>query len=292
MISLSDNPVSSNLSDQLYSVFIDTRQEISTLAVNAPGNMVEAVHLIRKRLKFLRAFVKLVQFNTNNDYKDVNVILRDSGRLISDCRDAHVRTILLDEMTQDKSPLPMIEEFKKTNFKETQRVENELLKNDIFNRVVSNLTEKKLIDYFSGLENDLDSLLSGFCRCYEKSYHAFHYELISHEADLLHEWRKRTKDLQYQLEVLHQILPDELSVSLIEVSELCEILGQINDLNMFLDWTNDLKQPLSNGENLSDLRDEVFFSLQALEDEADKRGEHLYKLTPEKYEEKLTEQIQ
>lgn len=292
MISQIGSKTSTELSGQLYTVFINSIDEISNLSEQAPENIVEPVHLIRKRLKFLRAFVKLTQFcDGGSRYKEINILFRDCGRLISDCRDAHVRGLLLEEFKQigsNSSLIPVIDELIELNNIETQEIENELLSGtSVFDELISELTNEPVLNYFSSLEPDTDSLIAGYAGCYKKSYNAFHSELTNHEADLMHEWRKRTKDLQYQIEVMAESVPDDLPPSLDEVSGLCELLGRINDLHMLADWIRKNKS----SKNSSVFLKKIQADIHSLQEKADEHGQSLYRFPPGEYSSRLQKAI-
>ncbi|WP_234572638.1 CHAD domain-containing protein [Rhodohalobacter sp. 614A] len=292
MISQIGSKTSSELSDQLSAVFKNIKDEISGFAEQAPENIVESVHLIRKRFKLLRAFVKLTQFCSEGDqYKQINILFRDCGRLISDCRDVHVRGLLLDEFRQTKTDRPYFSYLKKLielNNNQTTEIENQLLSGtSVFDELIADLNSEPVLNYFFSLKPDAESLITGYARCYQKSYRAFHSELTNHEADLLHEWRKRTKDLQYQLELMTESVPVDLPPSLEEVSELCEVLGRINDLFMLSDWIKTHRS----SKNRSALLEEIHHELESLEADADNRGHSLYRLAPEEYSRQLQQAV-
>jgi CHAD domain-containing protein len=294
MISNADAKSSKELATQLFNIYKNTVHEIEVLANRAPDQIVESVHLIRKRLKFLRAFVKLTQFcNEQNEYKPVNYILRDCGRTISDCRDAHVRGLLLTEFTATESSDELIQELTELNESITKNIEKNLLfGTSVFDELVAGVSGKEVNKYFKTLSPDSDCLASGYTLSYEKSYHAYHSELKSHEADLLHEWRKRTKDLQYQQEALIDSIPDQLSPSYEEVSGLCEILGRINDIFMFLEWLNSIKQSIQTTKELPLLEQKLRYELRELEDKADELGAALFSTNPEEYKREIKEHVE
>lgn len=289
MISPITNNTSTDISVQLFSVFEDIKNEISTLAQQAPETIVEPVHIIRKRLKFLRAFVKLTQFcSGGEDYKEINFILRDCGRMISDCRDAHVRSLLLEEFKQEHPGNDLIDERIDLNNYQTKGIENELLSGkNTFDEIIAQLDSKPVTGYFSSLNCQTESLLEGYTLGYQKSYNAFHSELTAHEAHLLHEWRKRTKDLQYQMESLADTISAELPPSLQEVSELNDILGRINDLFMFSHWLSKSEKTESKIKDVPKLIDLIHTQIDSLEKQADVAGHSLYRFPPEEYQDKL-----
>lgn len=294
MISDLETKSSKKLTEELSNIFTTTTHEIETLAEKAPNQIIESVHLIRKRLKFLRAFVKLTQFCSDDEnYKSVNYILRDCGRNFSDCRDAHVRGILLNEFSQDNSVDDIIQELTELNKSTTSKLERELIQDtDIFGELISDITGTVVIRYINALEADAICLTNGLTLGYRKSYHAFHSELKSHEADLLHEWRKRTKDLQYQLEALIGSIPDELSPSYDEVAVLCELLGRINDLFMLLDWLDSAQNSIKTEDQIVDLKSKLELELKNLENQADKAGHSIFTLNPDDYSEVLNKSLE
>ncbi len=294
MISNLEKKSSKELVNQLSNIFKNSVHEIEILANQAPDQMVESVHLIRKRLKFLRAFVKLTQFCSNEQYyKPVNYILRDCGRTISDCRDAHVRGFLFTELAPNASASSiLVEKLAGLNDLATKDIEKNLHADSVFDELVSSISGSEIMRYVDSLEPDAESLASGYTLGYEKSYHAFHSELKSHEADLLHEWRKRTKDLQYQQEVLLDSIPDQLSPSYEEVAALCEVLGRINDIFMFLEWLDSVQEKILAEDELSILKNQLDQELAELERQADDMGRSLFSTSPGEYRRELKEQVE
>lgn len=290
MISNMETKSSKKLSKELSDIFFNAVHEIDDLGEKAPNQIVESVHLIRKRLKFLRAFIKLIRFCTDRENcKPVNYILRDCGRIFSDCRDAHVRGLLLNEFIQDDSLTDVVQELITVNNNVTKELERNLLQDSaLFDELISEINQKEVIDYIESLEANPECLIDGLTLGYEKSYQAFHSELKSHEADLLHEWRKRTKDLQYQLEVLLKSIPNQLSPSYDEIAILCEKLGRINDLFMFIGWLDSMQNSMESKKPSKKFREKLKKELKTLENEADSMGHSLLTMTPEEYSDELS----
>lgn len=293
MISKIETKNSSILSKELLSIFKSTRQEIKQLAGEAPDQLVESVHLIRKRLKFLRAFVKLTQFcSYEHNYKPSNYILRDTGRTVSDCRDAHVRGMLLEEFSEHELTKDLVDELAEINGSVARKIETNLLTGrSVFDKIISEISSVELNDYFESLDPDANCLIDGLALGYKKSYRAFHSELKSHEADLLHEWRKRTKDLQYQLEALLSSFPNQIPITYEDVCELCEKLGRINDLFMFLEWLDSIEDSVEARNQTTDLKNTLNRELKSLEEQADAMGSSILSLNPEDFSESLNDQL-
>lgn len=294
MIANPDAKSSKELATELFNIYKNTVHEIEVLAHQAPDQIVESVHLVRKRLKFLRAFVKLTQFcNDRDEYKPINYILRDCGRTISDCRDAHVRGLLLTEFASMESTISLIQELTDLNDSITKNIEGNLLTGtSVFDELVDVVSGKEVKKYFKTLNPDTDCLIAGYTLSYEKSYDAYHSELKSHEADLLHEWRKRTKDLQYQQEVLLHSNPDQLSPSYQEVAELCETLGRINDIFMFLEWLKSIQETIQAEHQVNEFQSKLNQELDELEAKADEMGGTLFSTSPEEYKRELKQYVE
>lgn len=293
MISNLATKSSEKLSETLFNIFQNAIHEIKVLANKAPDQIIDSVHLIRKRLKFLRAFVKLTRFCSGGEsYKPINYMLRDSGQLLSDCRDTHVRGLLLNEFNHQKNTRHLIDELIRLNDKNTKKIEKDLLsETSVFDALISDISNNEIAGYFNTLEPDANCFIDGLSLGYEKSYHAFHSELESHDAELLHEWRKRTKDLQYQLEVLRDSLPDHLSAFYDDVAALCEILGRINDLFMFLEWLDSTEDLVEEKDPLTELKENLNLERRKQEKLADKMGELLFTTNADKFKQKLRNEI-
>ena len=73
---------------------------ISVLSATDELGVDEAVHQARKRLKKIRAVVRLVRDRLNKDnYKQENARFRNLGRALASLRDAKVRIKTLDNLT-------------------------------------------------------------------------------------------------------------------------------------------------------------------------------------------------
>ena len=55
----------------------------------------------------------------------------------------------------------------------------------------------------------------------------------------LHEWRKRTKDLRYALELLEPLWPDVMEAFAAEVDDLADLLGEDHDLALLEAFVRD-----------------------------------------------------
>lgn len=205
-------------------------------------NQVEATHQSRKKLKLLRAFAKLIKPARNDaNYKSANLLLRDLGRAFSDLRDAHVRNILLHDLylnPEFENEQSTIGELLKRNQEEVSSLEeNSLHSVDEFTTLEKNLKQNPEVLHYFSESADMDLVFDGYTTSFRKSKEAFSDAFTATNADDVHEWRKRAKDIQYQTELLMPSPEDDEVLKFhTQISDICEHLGHANDLHMLFIW--------------------------------------------------------
>ncbi|MEX0823898.1 MAG: CHAD domain-containing protein, partial [Balneolaceae bacterium] len=203
------------------------------LSVN---DRVLATHQIRKKLKNFRSFVKLLKFCKNKiNYSDPNSELRDWGKEFSRLRDVHVRDEILRELISN----PAMESFKKTvkklfrmNHKLLIQLESEMItEQNLFGKFQAEINRENTVrDFMEYIIPAADDILSGFINSYHESYDAFSITSGHPTPDSLHEWRKRMKDVQFQLSLLMNDIPSSQLPDPEIVNIICDNLGRDHDL--------------------------------------------------------------
>jgi CHAD domain-containing protein len=205
---------------------------------------VEAVHQIRKKIKLYRAFLKLIKSASSAEYySPANQLLRDTGRLFSDLRDAHVRNIVIDDIINDpvfKSHKEHLKKLKQRNQSDLKLMEDDLFLNkNVFNHFDAVLNKESVIsDYINSFTGNFESLYTGLVQSYKKGYQTYYSSYLYPSAEMLHEWRKRIKDLQYQFDLLFDSTLDNLLSMKTDMSEISELLGKDQDINNMIVWIN------------------------------------------------------
>ncbi|TVR15396.1 MAG: CHAD domain-containing protein [Balneolaceae bacterium] len=205
-------------------------------------NLVETTHQSRKKLKLFRAFAKLIKPARNDaDYKIANFLLRDWGRVFSDLRDAHVRRILMHDLHINpdyEDEKYVVEELLKRNRAEITTLEKNTLHSiDEFTLLEKNLKQNPEISHYFSKPADINLVIKGFQTSFLKSKEAFYFAFTSADAEDVHEWRKRAKDIQYQTELLMPATEkDDILRFHTQISDICEHLGNANDMHMLYVW--------------------------------------------------------
>jgi CHAD domain-containing protein len=243
--------------------FHGSRYELAGLARQAGNNPVDSTHQIRKKLKYFRAFAKLFRnVRCEDSYKAVNRFLRDQGREFSGLRDAHVRRILISSFRNHdlfESFDRLFSQLHTENELAIERFEKALLSGvnrfDLF--AVRIESSPVLEQYFSREIYDAFQVTESYLACYRASRTAFYSGFNLHDAETLHEWRKRLKDLHNQSELLAGSDAAETFPFCQDLEQLCDRLGEINDFFMLTEWIESVKSRIKTGEDIPALMSEL-----------------------------------
>src|SRR5919109_412156 len=152
----------------------------------------EAVHEARKNMKKLRALLRLTRNELGDEvYRRENECFRDAGRQLSGVRDADVMLGTLERPEVSVPPLrEALEEVAAAREDARDRVDDWPLEHDGF-----------------------EALEGGLRRIYRRGRRALRAVEDEPTTEILHEWRKREKDLWYHLTLLHDSWPPLLKVA-------------------------------------------------------------------------------
>lgn len=223
----------------------------------------------------------------------VNLILRDIGRNFSDLRDAHVRHYMLFELKkQPKNALylSILEQLEKQNQMEIKSAEYSMLvEQNVFLSLKEAWAIHNSIDpYFDIKSTESLKILEVFASSYEKSFNAFNSVIESSDPNLLHEWRKRLKDLQYQFELLYDTLNREIQNHYLRILSLCNLLGELNDWDMMNRWfTSNMNILADSGNLISKFSQEMTKYQEDHLNESRVIGDELYEFTPDHFKTQL-----
>ena len=259
-----------NLSNELLAVADSIKAELLNTVQLHSTDIVESTHLTRKRLKLLRAFLKLLNKCGGEDsLKQLNATFRNWGQSISELRDIHVhRMIILDTPTDyfKKLDSNVLDKILEIANQQVELLENRLVFED---EIFKNL-EHQIYNHFSlrtfikSNYFDSECILEGYKISYRKSYRAFKQAESSKLPEPFHEWRKRLKDVQYQSALLRSN-QNQINITASEVERLCEALGKDQDMNNFIHWMSALNlDPKAVKERLHHLKKSQFELKQQL----------------------------
>ena len=222
------------LPDGLKRVFREQVESALELCRHPAKQHGVTVHEVRKHLKKLRAAMRLgIPEVGKNRHTREDRCVRKIGRLVSDLRDAQVRLQTLvqlrDETSKgpEESPFPRIEEllsleresfsaafagWQKQAIPQLERVEARLLKWPL-----DGLTWKQVCGAVG--------------KIYKRGQRGLAKTIDHPEPENFHAWRKRVKDIWYQLRILQPLNRMVLTEMARDTEVLGELLGREHDLN-------------------------------------------------------------
>ena len=255
------------LPDGLKRVFCEQIESALKLCRHPAKQRGVTVHEVRKHLKKLRAAMRLAVGKVGkNQHACEDRCVRKIGRLVSDLRDAQVRMQTLVELRDETAkgpkdnPFPRLEElllleresfsaafagWQKQAIPQLERVEARLLKWPL-----EDLTWKQIC--------------GAVAKIYKRGQRGLVKTINDPEPENFHAWRKRVKDLWYQLRILQPLKRVVLTEMAHDAEVLGELLGREHDLDFL--WVRLEKE---SGDEA--LRDE----LAQLEKLIHKRGKRL-----------------
>jgi CHAD domain-containing protein len=193
------------------------------------------VHEVRKHLKKLRAAMRLAIGQVGkNCHAQEDHCVREIGRLVSDLRDAQVRLQTFIEL-RDKA-------WKKTERQLFPRAEELLLlERESFSAAFAGW-QSQAIPQLEGvkarlMEWPLDGLnwkqiCNAVCKIYRRGQRALAETIDDPDAENFHAWRKRVKDVWYQLRILQPLNRTVLE----EIAHDAEVLGELLGIEHDLDF--------------------------------------------------------
>lgn len=207
---------------------------------DAGDDFAGSIHAARKDLKKLRAVVRLVRAELGDDlYREANHRYRDAGRLLSRSRDAEVKVDTLNalrERCDEELPSDLAAAWLAALERERDKVVEQASGEEGGSRVAEARTmiergQEEIACW--PLQQDSWRLVeAGLVPGYRRGRRAMKHARTDPAATNVHEWRKRTKDLWYQLQILRGAWPPVLGEMADQAHKLGDLLGDHHDLTV------------------------------------------------------------
>ena len=193
----------------------------------ANDNPQEAIHQVRKRCKRVRAIVRLLRPRAKAIYLRENAAFRKMARRFSSFRDADVQLKTFDELVPD----PASERFCVLQDPIVMRHETKEPKPAI-DLTVGELNEAEVRLKGANITDSegSDLIESGLRSCYGRGQRAMLRACDKRDDAAFHEWRKRVKDLGYEMRILRELWPAVLGRLRKQLDKLGDLLGKHHDL--------------------------------------------------------------
>jgi CHAD domain-containing protein len=249
----------------------------------------EAVHETRKRLKRLRACVRLARDGIGEEtYERENAAFRMAGRRLSAGRDAQVLLETIDSLSErfaDELPARVTAVLRARLEDERKHAEAAAQHDEAGTAAVVDELERGLTrtPAWTFDNDDFDALSPGLRRIYRRGRKRMRAARKDPSAENLHEWRKRVKDLWHATQIVRAAQPKRLKRVSRRAHKLADLLGDGHDLSMLRDYVETHPQCFENETSKRALVAVIDRRSNRLRDKALKRGRRLYKRPPKRF---------
>jgi CHAD domain-containing protein len=205
-----------------------------SLSAGVAHHQTRAVHAARKAIKQERSLLRLVRDAVpDKRRRQENAALRAAARRLSDTRDAAVMLAALDDLAEryaGQVPRPVYEVVK-----DRVRAERPAFA-DLSDAGPEAAAAAELADVRRRVEawpvrgRETRVIVGGLHRTYRDGRRAMRAAAAQPTDDALHTWRKRTKDLWYELRFVGNVCGGMAAGHAREAHRLADLLGDDHDL--------------------------------------------------------------
>jgi CHAD domain-containing protein len=195
----------------------------------------EAIHCARKDIKKVRAVVRMVRSRiAKNDFRRLTGMLRDAAAYLAASRDACIKAQTLRDLAEHfKGQLaPGALRHVRAELRRRRDEEMKRFAKEKTARAVERLLHRvaKLLERLKVSGKEWKALGPGVEVTYREGRRAYQTVLEDSSPENFHEWRKRAKDLWYQVRLLQPVWREQMEAMASELETLGESLGEDHDL--------------------------------------------------------------
>jgi len=255
-----------------------------------------AIHETRKDLKKARAVLRLVRARMDDEiYRRENARLRDAGRALAGLRDAEAKvgTIeALEERFGDELDPGMIE-LKRDLEAERDAVGTADADSDSPIRAAARQASdgieavRESVDSWSFSKSGWKLLEPGVERSYARGRNRFSDVRSEPSPENIHEWRKRVKDLWYDLRLLRDSWPGVVGEIRDGAHDLSDLLGDHHDLTVFAEDIRSRDRFPADGDELAAIVSVIEGRQEELLEAAVPVGERVYAESPNDFTKRM-----
>lgn len=251
--------------------------------------LADAVHDTRKRLKRLRAALRLVRPAIGDEtYRRENAAFRDTGRRLSRARDSKVLVDTLEGLAErfaDDLALVDTSALRAELEGEHERSMASLRESEAAIVLsVRELGNARMRTAGWTFESDgLGAVAPGLRRIYRRGRRNMRKAAAEPTTENLHEWRKRVKDLWHASQILRPAAPKRMKKLATRAHRLSELLGDDHDLAVLRDRAAGHPGLFEDADSRQALLGAIDRRRASLQREALGLGERVYKRPPKRF---------
>jgi CHAD domain-containing protein len=264
---------------------------LAELQGEAQSTPAEAIHEARKDMKKIRSAIRLVRDTFGDDlYRRENQHYRDIGRELSGLRDAEVLVETLNSLATRFGPAhdERYAGLRSRFEQELQaRREDGSQKREIAAAIAALVAGRGRVESWPLDGDGWDLIAPGIHRSYRRGRKRLRETEQEASDETLHEWRKRAKDLWYQLRLIRDADPDLVGTLADQTHDLSDHLGDDHDLVLLREQAQRRRAGFGDPgdqrlllELIDQRRGELQFAASSL-------GERIYSEKPKKFVKRL-----
>ncbi len=250
---------------------------------------VEAVHTARKDMKKLRSTIRLVRPALGEKlYAAENGRYRDAAGMLSDVRDAQVRSATVDALAEHFAADGPRGGWARVRgaFAASEAESPPGLGASPEQAAAAIAEGESAIDDWPLGNSGFKLIAPGLRRAHAQARGRYREALDDPTDERLHEYRKRSKDLWYHLRLVREGWPGLLGATADEAHRLSDLLGDDHDLVLLIEYLDRGGGPLE-AEQLVELRDLIGRRRHELQRDAFAVGARLLAEKPKRYTQRL-----
>ena len=202
-------------------------------------NREESIHKARKSIKKTRALLRMVRPELGDFYRDENVRLRDTGRQLSELRDAGALIGTVDNLRRRRNgnaPKKLLSSVRRFLDLQKRQLEEQAAARKLLPGLAAELRKVRGTIRNWPLKTDgFKAIAAGAEETFRAGRKALAVARKSGRAEDFHEWRKRVKDHWYQVRLLNRVWQNVMSGYEESLKELEDTLGEDVNLSVLED---------------------------------------------------------
>jgi len=251
-------------------------------SVGSSDDVATSIHTVRKDLKKVRSVTRMVRDEIGKkEYKTIDGLFGGAADQLSGSRDAEVKVQTLESMLEDHADARAVGQKWLLDLKRERdqaKADTQAADAEWVDEAVAKVELARVIIEGWSLKLGPDDLIDeGLIDGYRRGRKAMWKAEENTTPKNLHAWRKRSKDLWYQLRVLSKTWPDVVGLMAEEAHALTDLLGDRHDFDVLSD---DLAgRDVSNGDR-EILKGAIKDFKRELAEDAFELGEKIYTEKP------------
>jgi len=193
------------------------------------------IHEIRRSTKRIRAVLRLIRDEIGySHYFRENMFYRDLARRMSTVRDSYVLCQTVKSLEINYPESISVNDYSllkdRLSFQIDQDLERFTGFSGGFEQILADIRQAgKRIDQYCYLRHEYISIKKGIRRVYRRGRSLLSRIGSSFDMELFHEYRKISKYLQFQMELIHPVYPKLLKAYAGTIDKHTELLGDLHD---------------------------------------------------------------